>query len=460
MLDAALEAWHFTSSFAFDFGARKRGYGWWPRSQAEVREWYRPFIEIAVEVGRSQTDLGREVRTVLGESVRGLWVRARLADDVSAAAEELVTIGGWPEGWLGIRRILQWDKQEISEGYLQQLLKLEATLAPKDMKAKINAKVLARGTFSDDFEDNDDVNESPVTRLRKNELAIEDLGKAAALDERLLFDVLKDLLQYNTNGKVSQFGFGVGKAIQNPTGLLAEARDVIGTAQQSSVSLLFIRGFIAGWHQRRPDQVSAFLDQALFDEVWGHYFPELQLRVDLDSVGYGRLLKSLEVGMAPIWQYTNLGSGRVTDPLTVEQISSLIDAIASKPNGQAVAIDVLAMVIHCAQEKDDDYRRDLVRVCRKFLRRLDWSKVEDNEVDHDIEGILKNALSVAADDTDIPQILDNLLTNERSKRRRFSYGRGRLLVPFFEYFPKVTLDAVYVLMMTESIRLRRGLYAT
>ena len=37
LLDAALEAWHFSSHYGFDFGARKRGYGWWPRTYDDVR---------------------------------------------------------------------------------------------------------------------------------------------------------------------------------------------------------------------------------------------------------------------------------------------------------------------------------------------------------------------------------------------------------------------------------------
>jgi hypothetical protein len=449
LLDAALEAWHFTSSHGFEFGARKRGFGWWPRTQKDVRDWYMPFLDIAVEIGSTDSCQGREARLVLGESVRGLWVRAGLIDEITKAAKALKAIDGWPEGWLGTRRILHWDKAVLSNDSLSQLLALERELAPGDLRAQIGATVMARGSFAHDIdlvESDDGTDADVVSRFRASETAAEDLGKAAAHDEDLLIELLPDLLRSGTNGKIWNFGFGIGQEIADVDALLKGARALIVDDISGSISLIFIRGLISGWSKAKPTEAEAFLDLALHDEVWGRWFPELQLRVDLDVTGYQRLLKSLELGLSPIWQYQYLGMGRATDPLTIEQISSLIEVISKKQNGLPIAIDIFGMVVHCASKKDKEYRSELGSVSISFLRDLDWLNFQSDNgrVDHNIDVILEFALANPGDDAGKLEILRNLVALERSKRRSYSYERGRLLAPFFKHFPRETLDTIYV----------------
>ncbi|MDA8431041.1 MAG: hypothetical protein M0T70_17450 [Geobacteraceae bacterium] len=447
LLDAALEAWHFSSHYGFDFGARKRGYGWWPRTYDDVREWYNPFIDIAVEVGKNLSESGRQARVVLGESVRGLWVGAGLNNEISSAGKELLQVDGWPEGWLGIRSILQYDKDKLGEESLHELSQLEQLLAPRELRAKIGAKVLARGSFADDLDEGDDDTEEPSVRYRRAEQVAEDLGKAAAIENDLLSELLPDLLNHSTNSKIYNFGLGAGQEIYDATKLLTQARQVVGSAKPGEVSLIFLRGFITGRHKVRPEEVSAFLDDAYSDEVWGKWFPELQLRVDLDDVGFERFIKSLEWGKTPVWQYKYLSYGRATEALTVEQIFALIDGVGSKPEGGLeVAIDILYMVIHCSNEKDEVYRQDLATTCLSFLEKMDWSKLQgDNgNIDYQINNIIEFVLSACISEDRVNKILHNLVDYERSQRRKYSSGIGKLLAPFFKHFPMQALDAIYV----------------
>jgi len=445
LLDAALEAWHFSSHYGFDFGARKRGYGWWPRTYDDVREWYNPFIEIAVEIGKNHTDSGRKARVVLGESVRSLWVGAGLSNEISAAGKELLMIDGWPEGWLGIRSILQYDKDQISEESCQELHNLEQLLAPRDLKTKILARVLACGSCADDLDESGGDAEDFTTRYHRSEQVAEDLGKAAAFENDLLSQLLPDLLNQSTNGKVYNFGFGAGQKVPNTAKLLIQARQIVGSAKQGSVSLIFLRGFISGWNKVKPEEVTAFLDDAYSDEVWGKWFPELQLRVDLDDAGYERLLKSLELGKTPIWQYQYLSGG--IDSLTIGQLVSLTNEIASKPEGGLdVAINLLTMAIYNANKYDTAYRHDLAAACISFLEKLDWSRLQSDRgnIDYHMNKIIEFGLAVCGSDEDVAQILHDLATYERSQSRKYSSGIGKLLAPFFKYFPEQTLDAIYV----------------
>jgi hypothetical protein len=446
LLDAALKTSHFSSDYGFDFGARKRGYGWWPRTHDDMRDWYQSFIDIAVEVGKNSSEIGRDSRVALGASLRGLWKYAGLVDELTIAARELAVVDGWPEGWVGLRSTLHWHEKILSEYSLSALRKLEKELAPRDLNANIRAKVLARGSFIFDLDENDEA-EPISSRFQQARDEAEKLGKAAAMDEVLLSILLPDLLRKDSNGKIGSFGFGVGQSACDPIKELNEARTFVGRVGQSSTSLVFIRGLISGWYKVKPDEVSVFLDSAVSDDVWGTCFPELQMCVDLDDIAHSRLMKALALGKAPSWQFNYLGGGRATDPFSVKQISLLIDSIAAMPdNGLTVAVEALQMVIFFSKEKVEEYQYELAAYCIRFLQEFEWSAFDHNNenLSYYLNEIIEFALASVNIDNEISIILSSLIEFERSDSHAFTYREGRLLEPFFKYHPKQTLNAVYI----------------
>lgn len=125
--------------------------------------------------------LGREARSVLGASVRGLWVRARLTDEIVRAARVLKSVDGWPDGWLGTRRILQLDKGALSTDSLTQLLLDDVDLPDTGNGRSADA----------------------ASRFRASEKAAENLGKAAAHEDNLFVEILPDLIRTGTNSSWS-----------------------------------------------------------------------------------------------------------------------------------------------------------------------------------------------------------------------------------------------------------------
>ena len=331
LLRAALESHHFTSHYGFDFGALKRGYGWYPRTLKEIQDWYGLFIQIAIDLGKATTTLGSDARALLGVALRGLWGDARMEDALTGAARELAPIDGWPDGWIGIRNTLHWDKERIDPGSLEKLKALEREIAPKDLRAKIQAKVLSRGSFGGDLDDFEP--DSPTDCYVKAHEEAKSLGKAAAQDTDVLADLAPFISNRNPTNKVWFFGVGVGLASASTQGILQRLRPLVELPPAEGFDLQFITGLINGWSLAKPEELTAFLDEAVEDDVWGPLFPNLQFAVDLEQVGYSRLIKSLELGRASCWKYTNLGCGRRTDPLTVTQIAVLLSLLATKPDG-------------------------------------------------------------------------------------------------------------------------------
>lgn len=442
LLASALKTDQFSSFYEFNFGARKRNYGWRPRTIDDIRAWYKLFMDIAVEAGKNNTAYGRDARAVLGESLRGLWIHAGMRNEITLASKALATIDGWPEGWLGLRRILRWDKDQIPKDLLQELLKLIQALTPRDLEAKIRARVLTHGSSAFDLDEDGNDDKDPATQYHRAQQETEDLGKIAARENKLLLALLPELLHNNFNNKIWNFGFGVGQEIEFAEKMLVQVRHLMQSARLDNINTLFVRGFISGWYKVKPRQVSVFLDKALYDVVWQMWFPQLQLQITLDDVGYKRLLKSLELDNIPTWQYKYLESGCITDSLTMSQLFNLVNAIASKSNdGLMIAIEILAMVIYCSKEKSDNHRQDLATVCISFIHNLDWSKIQSSYSwnDHNIEVILDFALTASKSEDEISEILHNLVACRRS-----GYNHGKFLTPFFKFYPNLTLDAVYV----------------
>ncbi len=453
LIHAGLEACHFSSHYGFEFGARRRDYGWHPRSQADVKTWFRPWIEIAATIGVQDNENGRKARTILGEAWRGLWGRVSLDDELVDVARRLSAIDGWPEGWLGVRRVLQRDAKSLTPTSLAQLRELEKSLAPSDLVSEIRARVLARGTFAYDLDDEDtleDENKKPLSaseKHRKARMKAEALGAKAASSPELLETLIPDLCSTGRSSGVYDFGRGIGRHHADIYGLLDAVRTHIKRADCGELSLIWVRGLLAGWEDTDPDAVERFLDDAIADVVWRDWFVELQVQSNLDVKAFDRLLRALDSGHCPTWQFRYLAIGRATDPLTVSQIMALSNKLALRPDhGLFTAIDLLAMVIHCTDKKDEQYKNELGNALLEFLGYIDWSLLNDDraQIDHDLGEVLKFALQLAESESHVTPILRRMLPTAETCWVRYNDVRKNALKPFFQFLPRLALELVCI----------------
>lgn len=466
LIDAGLEAWHFSSHYGFEFGARRRDYGWYPRSQADVKDWFRPWIEIIAAIGKQDNVDGRKARTILGEAWRGLWGRVGLDDELVDVARCLSAIDGWPEGWLGVRRVLQWDAKSLPPASFAQLREIEKTLAPSDLASEIRARVLARGTFAydlDQAEALDDKDSEPLSsseKYRRARMKAESLGATASSSPELLETLIPDLCSTGRSSGVYDFGRGIGRHHADMAGLLEAVRTHIERVDRGDLSLIWVRGLLAGWKDAYPDAVETFLDDAIDDVVWRDWFVELQVQSDLDARAFDRLLRALDLGQCPTWQFAYLAMGRATDPLTVSQIIALSNKLALRPDrGLFTAIDLLAMVIHCADKKDEQYKHELGEALLEFLGCIDWSllNADHAQIDHDLGVVLKFALQSAGAESQVAPILRRMLPTDETDRVLYSDVREVALKPFFQYFPRLALELVCIPAEDGTLRRARDL---
>ena len=106
MLRAALRSHHWTAVGNFEFGARPRSYGYYPKTYGEQDQWFMRFIILAQEVATGDdVRLSTQVRSLLAGELQGLWrypgLRATLTDSATALNEQRP----WLEGWHAIQEI-------------------------------------------------------------------------------------------------------------------------------------------------------------------------------------------------------------------------------------------------------------------------------------------------------------------------------------------------------------------
>ena len=85
------------------------------------------------------------------------------------------------------------------------------------------------------------------------------------------------------------------------------------------------------------------LDEALEQAALAPYFPQLQTSVSIDARGVKRLHRALDLGHADITQFFSLAWGRASDNIPGPAFRDLLLAIAGKPGGLTVSLEILSM---------------------------------------------------------------------------------------------------------------------
>lgn len=104
----------FSSSLNFDFGARKRTYGWEPKTDRDLLSWYQPLLTLMDALYRNNK-YKSEIRTLFLNSFSDLWhirvLQASLKNSFLLFAENNV----WLEAFAKIQDILYFRKKDLND---------------------------------------------------------------------------------------------------------------------------------------------------------------------------------------------------------------------------------------------------------------------------------------------------------------------------------------------------------
>lgn len=438
-IDALLEAWHFTSSHHFEFGARPRDHGWHPKTNIELVEWYRAALSYAQRWALLNGPLRDKVRSILAKQFRSLWTRAGILDELESMAHALAAQDFWSDGWIAIRNTISFDANAMPPDHVDRLRTLEVALRPNGLLQKARAYVLTQSSWSLDIADGEPCEEGDAegANFERADEITEMLGREIATNRGALDALLPNLVR-NEVARVSQFGKGLATGADQLPALWGRLVEAVGKTKESERNIDVLRGFLSGAYARDTEVTAGFLEAAVDNSILGPWFPILQTSINIDEEGAKRLERALRIGLAPSWTYQYLSMGRATDPIPTSILRRLILGIASLPKGYAVAVKILRMRLFSLKISGGTLEDELALCGRELMRRYTFDQPREM-LDHEL-GIIVDACfrgdTSAEDATFICRQLKAALVGHRTS----AYHYKMLIASLFRTQPTISLN--------------------
>ncbi|NIK52030.1 LexA family protein [Xanthomonas arboricola] len=339
-LSAALECYHLSSHYPFDFGARVRDYGAYPRG-VDAQHWIRTFIFVAVNAATTGGPMAEMARNELALRFRTLWAFAEALEPLEAATAALLP-GGWERGWLAMRQTLRFDgKKGMRQDSYARLVRLEERSRPTTLIGRVKAIVLSSHSAGADYSDG----ESASKGYKRADRLARELGELVVVDEEI-FAQIAPLVVANVQGRQWHFGEGLAATTPSPEATWAELVVAFEKTPVGERNVQVLRGFLHTTCERDRDLFNRFLDESMTRPSLIEWVPVLQLSAKLDDRGCDRMLASMTNPSVPAWVFRHLSFGSVTELLPESRLAEILERLSIKPSGLEVAIDILHMHIH------------------------------------------------------------------------------------------------------------------
>ena len=366
LLDSALEATHFSTSQEFDFGARRRDYGYCPETRRDFVHWFSTFVDICVRSALSGKPIAVQAKKLLAKKLRGLWIDGGMYDEIEQAASSLLERGAWNDGWIVVRQIIRYNSKGFDEETRTRLLALERRLKPKDLLEKARTFALSNQLWGLDLEDNFDANESVSASYRKTGETTRLVGAEVATEPEIFKKLLPDLVStHNTN--LHHFGQGLADGCDDKYRMFQDLRDALENTPHEKRQINVLSGFLSSSAASDIEFYNKALDEAVGDDLLGEWLPILQISSTIDQRGVERLHGSLDLGKAPIRFFERIALGRVHESISDDDLAGLLDKILTKEDGNHVAVQILKMRFYRDEEESRQYSDNLIIVARKTL---------------------------------------------------------------------------------------------
>lgn len=445
LLDAMFESNHFSSTHAFEFGARPRDYGFWPKNREEHVGWYLTTLTMAEALAYSDLPIAEAVQSEIAGALRGLWFQdADVRDRLEAIARNLQSKGYWQQAWIAARTTLSFLGEKADPDAVTRLREFEKALRPKNLVERVRAIVLSgswRGMdFADFDEDSEDSDENPVAGYERANTAAEELGKEVAKDPTLFAAILPDLVKGNAD-RFPFFGRGLALASDDQQATWDNLTKALASTPEDQRNTGVLRGFLWGLQIVNQELCESVLGAAVEDETLAAWFPVLQTSVPITKEGVKRLKQAVALGKAWIGQFQFLGWARASDVIEGSDLRDLLSAIAALPGGYSVAIDVLSMRLHSDRDKKIDHQPELIELGRELLSQAQFES-RDNMQDHRMRMIIDASLrGPEAEMT--AKILSERFKKGLADYSIYAFHFPKVVEGIFKHQPRVALDTFF-----------------
>jgi len=390
LLSASLEAWHFSSSYGFEFGSRARDYGWSPSSKADINHWYKTFLDYTVQLAVSEKPLAFKLRGLLSEKFRGLWTGAAMYDELETAVRFISANHTWNEGWIAVKNNMRFDAKDMTPSVISRLNTLAEILAPTTLIDKIRLYTLSGYSNALDLVDTTEEEFDISGSYTKVQEATRLLGHEVGSQFDLVNKLLPELLSHE-GIRIFDFGQGLAQGSNNPRCIWDNMLQQLYSIPESNRNYQLLRGFLNGLSKSNINLCEDLLDEAVTDKILCMVFPFIQTSVDITKKGLERMKQVLELQNAPIWMYRNLAYGRALDSINDSEFCNLLKLIASKSEGSNVAIEILQIRIH--GEKKENISHLIISLGQELLVQYPFLHKNAANKDYELANIVKCCFS-------------------------------------------------------------------
>jgi hypothetical protein len=445
-LEEALRTSHFNVTQPFEFGARPRNYGWWPKSAQDIADWYGAMLRIVEAVVVSDLPVAQPVRDVLARKFRGLWRTGAVTEELERITAKIADHVYWQDGWIAVRKTQSQPHKDMPPEVGQRLDTLERLLRPKDIIERTRVVVLTESwgplDYADAEEDDGDDGDGQkmMRRIERASEMAQELGGSVGGDAKAFAELLPDLVR-GKGGRLGRFGTGLGSAPGDRRARWQALVSALRNVPPGERNLGVIAGYLTGLAGVEPGVANALLDGAVEDAVLGPWLPALQMAVPIDADGLQRLSRALEVGLAPIGMFGNLAGGRYADSVPGPDFRQLVSAIAGKPGGYGVAADVLSMRIFSDRSAKKEVAPELIEAGRTLLEGIVFERGNHMQ-DYRLSEIAKACLaSPEAGDTAIA--IAGRLRTAAAGYALSIYDYDQFVLALLKVQPRAALDGFF-----------------
>lgn len=444
LLNSALEAWHFTSDYDFDFGARSRDYGYSPEASEEVQQWFVVFINLSTTLAVSELPIAIKVKKLLAEKFRELWLEAGAFDALETMTHSIIKKTAWNEGWGAVKATLNFDAKQMPPDLFSRLQKLEVLLKPANLLELARAYAFSDIHHSFDLIDvGGDENESDEydKKYAQFEQMLLQIGREVVNDEGVFNALLPELVTVDVNGSgLLIFAKGLAEGCSKPLVVWDKFRNQLSMVDVIQRKDIVLCGFLNAISQINPEMTEQILDQAVSDETLGVCFPRLQSVVRIGEQGVERLKQSINTDLAPVKAYNFLAWGRAHENISDHNLCDLLRMLASKPDGLVVAVDILQMRLR-GNKKEKSPSRVITSMGQELLVQINFdrknhpSELMDYKLEQLVEGCLvgKKAVTIGIE-------ICKKLVKALSEHKIRSIDCPRLLKSLALHQPQAFLD--------------------
>ncbi len=440
-LDGLLEAWHFTSSHQFQFGARSRDVGYWPRRDEDIREWFLAGLSLARRVIAKNLAVAPEIRRIVAQRFRGLWTKAAMYDGLEEISRAMMEQRHWSEGWIAAQQTIHYDHEAFTPEVMARLRVLEASMRPRDLVEKVQSVVLREDHSLVDFEGLDLDGEKAEGKrggYERTEQIAQTLGEAVARDEAAIRALQSRFV--SGKGRLFSFGHGLGVACEVPEDLWNRLVAQLALTPENNRNMQVLRGFLAGLSTRDPVLARALLDRAVEHDVLGPCLPLLQSSIPLDANGIARLTRALAGERAPIGSYQHLAYGRFTDPISGDRLRALLALIAAKPGGHDSAMEIVSMRLHSDHSDHRPADPDLAAAGRALLAQLPFSH-DDRDKSYRLQLVANIALT-GPEGPETARLVWRNFVAAVTRQETYAFEQQGLIKALFSTQPAALLDGI------------------